>query len=272
MDRPDQPIKRGDVLLARHMCYHMFLTIQLRVKVPVTLKILTQFFTCLKSGMQNQQNQLPAAAAAAVPPPPQWQIDADNLGLGEEERELHRLLCDFHNFTIDQYITLREEGYGTLREMRSWKYKDIYTLLTNLSARPTNRGGRRYGDKRIRQIQAIAWFVNDSTSRGVPVDVDLYQQDPDICIQNAALAADHAAQDQTTAEKPEKFTYKEWITWEESVEVYLESVGSSANGAPLSYVIRKDLPADAIWTELDALQQRVYTPPLQGFAFDIDSK
>lgn len=222
--------------------------------------------------MQNQQqNQVPAAAQpVALPPLPQWQQDANALGLNAEERELHRILCGVHNFTVGQYSTLREEGYGTIYELRNWKHKDIHKLLSNISNRPVNRGGQRYGDKRIRQLQGFTWFVNDSYSRGVPVDLYTYEVDPDICIHNAVLAADHA-EDSTAADKPEKFTYKDWITWEESVEVYLESVISST-GAPLSYVVRKDLPVGTAWNTLDEVQQRVYTPSVEGFAFNIDSK
>ncbi|GFH50496.1 predicted protein [Chaetoceros tenuissimus] len=190
--------------------------------------------------MQNQQaNHQPAAAAAAAPPLPQWQIDTNNLGLDAEERELHRLLCDFHSFTHAHYVALREEGYGTLHELR---------------------------------IRALLKDVNDATSRGIPVNLAVYQQDPVTCMQNSVLAADHIEQDSTKAEKSEKFDYANWITWEESVEVYLESVISNANGAPLSYVIRKDLSPNVNWNSLEELQQRIYTPALQGFAFNLDSK
>ena len=56
----------------------------------------------------NQQNAQAGAGAtaAAAPPLPQWQIDANNLGLDAEERVLHELLCNFHNFTVGQYETL----------------------------------------------------------------------------------------------------------------------------------------------------------------------
>ena len=145
-------------------------------------------------------------------------------------------------------------------------------MLKDLSNRVVTRGGQRFGDKRIREVQAIAWFVNDATSRGVPVNLALYQQDPATCMQNAALAADHAEQDTTKAEKPDKFAYANWITWEEFVEVYLESVTSYANGAPLSYVIRKGLSPNTNWNQLDELQQRVYTPLLTGFAFNLDTQ
>ena len=65
--------------------------------------------------------------------------------------------------------------------------------------------------------------MNDATSRGIPVNLAVYQQDPVTCMQNSVLAADHIEQDSTKAEKPERFDYANWITWEESVEVYLES-------------------------------------------------
>ena len=145
--------------------------------------------------MQNaqQQNPVQAGGPPAVPPvvispPPlqQWQQDANNLNLDAEERELHRILCHTHNFTRSQYTTLREEGYGTIHELRNWKHKEINTLLTNLSNRPINRGGQRYGDRRIKQLQALAWFVNNSYARGLPVDLVLYEADPDRYILNAA--------------------------------------------------------------------------------------
>ena len=189
-----------------------------------------------------------------------------------EERVLHELLCSFHSFTVGQYTTLREQGYGTLYELRSWRHKDIESLLNTLGNRPNNRGGRQFGHKLVRQLQAITWLVRDSASRGIATNLDTYRQNPELYIENAILASEHESNDSSAADKPEKFKYEDWITWEESVQVYLESERSNARGAPLCYVIRKDLPPNTNWNTLDALQQRIYTPSLQGFAFDIDTK
>ena len=71
--------------------------------------------------MQNQNQQNPGQAAAAVPPLQQGQIDAKALQLKMEERELHRVLCSVHRFTIRQYSTLQEEGYGAISDFCSWK-------------------------------------------------------------------------------------------------------------------------------------------------------
>jgi len=44
------------------------------------------------------------------------------------------------------------------------------------------------------------------------------------------------------------------------------------NGAPLSYVIRKDLDEGIEWENLDRKTQQIYTASLEGFMFNIDSK
>lgn len=184
-------------------------------------------------------------AAAPQPVLAQWQIDADIMGLSVDERELHRILCNVHAFTCGQYETLREVGYGTLPDLVNWSYKDISTLLSGLSNRPENRGGMRYGDRRIRQVQAVTWFVNDLHSIGVDIGMDQFEVDPDTYMQYAALAANHDSRESNTAEESEKFKYSNWIAWEESVDTYLASI-KSASDAPLSYVVRKDLSPNTV--------------------------
>jgi len=63
----------------------------------------------------------------------------------------------------------------------------------------------------------------------------------------------------------------DWNEWEESVYIYLDSVVRKS-GAPLSYVIRKDLEANTKWDELDRKVQEIHTAPLQGFTLNLDSK
>ena len=98
-----------------------------------------------------------------------------------------------------------------------------------------------------------------------------YELDPDTYIQNAVIAAAHAAADDSKSEKPKEFQYKNWISWEDSLEIYLESINSVC-GVPLSYVIRKDLPLGSNWDDLDHVQQRIRNTKLEGLAFNIDSK
>ena len=114
-------------------------------------------------------------AASAIQNQPTWETEADQLGLQGEERRLFKLLRDFHGFKREQCITLRDQGYMTLSDFVDWEYKDVRSLLENLSNRPTSRGGQQFGDKRIKQLQALSWFVTDRDRRGLSYDLDLYQ-------------------------------------------------------------------------------------------------
>jgi len=59
--------------------------------------------------------------------------------------------------------------------------------------------------------------------------------------------------------------------WEESVYLNINSI-ISTSGAPLSYVVRKDLADGTDWNKLDRRTQQIHTAALEGFIFTIDSK
>ena len=82
-----------------------------------------------------------------------WETEANQMGLQGEHRRLYKLLRDFHGFTRPQCVTLREQGYMTLSDLVDWEYKDVRSLLENLSNRPTTRGGQQFGDRRIKQLE-----------------------------------------------------------------------------------------------------------------------
>ena len=84
-----------------------------------------------------------------------------------------------------------------------------------LGNRPNNRGGRQFGLKLVRQLQAITWLVRDLASRGIATDLDMYRQNPELYIENAILVSEHESNDSSAAGKPKKFKYEDWITWEE---------------------------------------------------------
>jgi len=203
------------------------------------------------------------------PPFATWETEADQMGLQGEHRRLYKLLRDFHGFTRQQCITLREQGYMTLSDLVDWEYKDVRSLLENLSNRPTTRGGQQFGDRRIKQLQGLSWFVTDRSQRGLTYDLDLYKAEANMYIKFAKIDAQVGKED--TAEKPEKFKYSNWIKWEESVYIYLNSIITKA-GVPLSYVIRKDLDEDTDWESLNRRDQKIHTAPLNGLIFNMDSE
>jgi len=221
-----------------------------------------------------QQQPAPAVAAALAAPQPiqqlaLWEIEANALNLQGEHRLLHQLLRDFDDFNREQCAKLRAEGYSSLSDLINWKYKDICSLLENLSNRPTTRGGQQFGDRKIKELQVLSQFVTDRSRSGLIFDLNLYRQEADQYIQFAEI--DSKIGKDEAADKPEKFKYSNWNKWEKSIYIYLDSVVSKS-GAPLSYVIRKDLEVEAgtKWDELDKVQE-IHTAPLQGFTFNLDS-
>ena len=156
-----------------------------------------------------------------------------------------------------------------MSDLINWKYKDIRSLLGNLSNRPSTRGGQQFGDRKIKELQALSWFLTDRSRRGLSFDLDLYRQEANQYIFFAEI--DLKIDKDETADKPDKFKYSSWNKWEESVYIYLDSIVSKS-GAPLSYVIRKDLEEGTEWDKLDGRTQQIYTAPLEGFTFNIDSK
>ena len=216
--------------------------------------------------VQPQQQPPIAQAIPAQAPLAQWETEADALGLQGGHRQLYKILRGHHNFNQQQCVKLRAEGYSSLSDLVNWRYKNIRSLLENLSNRPSTRGGQYFGDKRIKELQALSWFVTDRSRRGLSFDMDLYQQESDQYIYFAEI--DSEIEKDAAADKPEKFKYSNWNKWEESVYIYLNSV-ITKNGVPLSYVIRKDLDEDVEWETLDRKVQQTHT---EGFMFNIDSE
>ena len=115
----------------------------------------------------------------------------------------------------------------------------------------------------------MSWFLTDRSRRGLSFHLDLYRQEANEYISFVQIDAE--TENDGAADKPDKFSYSSWNKWEESVYIYLDSIiGKSV--APLSYVIRKDFDERIEWESLDRKTQQIYTAPLEGFTFNVDSK
>jgi len=176
-------------------------------------------------------------------------VELDTLNLQGEHRLLYELLRDFHSFNREECAKLRAEGYSSLSDLVNWKYKEIRSLLENLSNRPSTRGGQQFGDRKIKGLQALSWILTDRSRRGLSFDLDLYRQEASEYTSFAEIDSEKIDKDEA-ADKPEKVKYANWNKWEESVYIYLDSI-ISKNGAPLSYVIRKNLDEGVEWESLD---------------------
>ncbi len=199
-----------------------------------------------------------------------WETEVYALNLHGDRRLLFSILRGFHEFSLAQCQTLREEGYSALSHLYNWRHDSIRKLLETISNRPVSRGGWHYGDRKIKELQALAWFLTDRRRRGLSQDLDLYCQNADNYVALAEMDS-LVSSKESIITKPGKFKYSEWNQWEESLYLYLNSIRSSC-GAPLSYVIRKDLDPDVEWDSLHREVQKIHAAPLEGYMFDSDSK
>ena len=212
------------------------------------------------------------AGAGGAPPQPAWLVAATGLGLNPDEQELYELMVNHLRFTHEQYVCLRNlGGYGTLRDLDQWGYKDIRDWCQNMARVTQNRGGRTFGDLKVKQLQAISWYVTDTLLRGQLIDVDEFKAQPGEYRMRAEFDYNNSQDKTVIVDKPAKFEYKKWIGWEESVYRYFDSV-KNTRGVPLSYVIRKDLPAGTDVAALSRHDQLIHNAQITGFFFDRDSE
>ena len=78
--------------------------------------------------------------------------------------------------------------------------------------------------------------------------------------------------DTVSIDKLKKFLYKDWIEFEESMVMYLDSI-TNLKDILMSYVIRKDLTADrSDLTRMERKDKIIYNAPLQGYLFTKDNE
>ena len=100
-----------------------------------------------------------------------------------------------------------------MADLNLWKYKEISAWCHDMGRLSLAQGGRTFGYLKVRQLQAIAWYCTDTLLRGQLIDVDEFKRDPEEY--RARSAFDYTnSQSSVTFDKPAKFIYKNWISWE----------------------------------------------------------
>ena len=80
-------------------------------------------------------------------------------------------------FTSNQFWILVEDVYDSQESVIYWKFTDIkewYQLIYKINA---SRGGVSYGDRKIKWIQALDWWVTYLTLRGKIIDLNNFKTD-----------------------------------------------------------------------------------------------
>jgi hypothetical protein len=163
------------------------------------------------------------------------------------------------------------QGLAGIDDFKLLQVKDVKNMIKNHNDDP---GNSRLGYIAQRNIEALVFWVRDQTRRQVALSVANWN---DATLNEAILAMQLDAQLEDSTDTPMKVskikTGLEWYDWKEKFENFLMSI-RGVGGAPLDYVIRKDMPAG--WDpQVDATndhEKLKYQLALNGPAFDKDTK
>ena len=72
---------------------------------------------------------------------------------------------------------LVDDGYYSQESVLYWEFSDIKEWCQLKSKIPASRGGVYYGDRKIKYLQALAWWMTDLTLRGKIIDLNNFKTD-----------------------------------------------------------------------------------------------
>ena len=152
------------------------------------------------------------------------------------------LLEGFYNITRIQATKVIDEGYDSLTEFIYWYHEDVKAWCTGKTKLSPTRGGCSFGDPKIKNIQALAYWATDLHKRGVAFIPRTFT--PDILVEYKKLlrVQQLASKQSSDVEIPKPLQNEKWETWETALNNYLMS-RKGVNDVPLAYVIRQ-IPRD----------------------------
>ena len=173
-------------------------------------------------------------------------------------------------FTSTQAWVLVDNGYDSQEYFLYWKFTDIKECFPLKANIPASRGGVSYGDRKIKCLQALDWWVTYLTMRGKIIDINNFENDILAgAIEESRIDFEDTTDGKGGLSKPKEFSHEKWTQWEDSIYNYFVSTKNS-RGVPLSYVIRKDSSSPEDSENRD--MQIIYVKSLFGNMFTRDSR
>ena len=143
-------------------------------------------------------------------------------------------------FSNAQAQILAEGRYDTTDRVIYWKVSDIQSwcqLKTNI---PMSHGGLSFGEREIKCLQPIAWWVTDLTLQGKPIELNHFKSDiMSGAIEESRLNYEDTRDRKGELDKPKELAHDKWTQWEDSIYNYL-SLQNNIHGVPLSNIIGKE--------------------------------
>ena len=117
-------------------------------------------------------------------------------------------------FASTQVRVSVDDGYDSQESVLYWKFTDIKEWCQLKSKIPASRGGVSYGDRKIKCLQALAWWVTDLTLRGKIIDLNNFKTDIiDDAIEEYRIGFEDTRDGKGDLIKPKEFSHEKWTQW-----------------------------------------------------------
>ena len=104
-----------------------------------------------------------------------------------------------------------DDGYDSQESVLYWEFIDIKGWCQLKSKIPASRGGVSYGDRKIKFLQALAWWVTDLTLWGKIIDLNNFKTDIiSDAIDKSRLEFEYTRDGKGRLSKPKEFSHEHW--------------------------------------------------------------
>ena len=121
------------------------------------------------------------------------------------------ILKDDLGFLESHIKVLVDEGYDCISTLSYWKYGHIRSWCELKAKVNLNRGGITFGDRKIKSLQVLYWWVTDMALRGRNIFKNEFNElTLEESIEEAKLDYEESTKE-ITIDKPKKFRHDKWV-------------------------------------------------------------
>ena len=128
-----------------------------------------------------------------------------------------------------------EDGYESQESVLYWKFTVINEWCQLKPKIPVSRGGVSYGDRKIKFLQELDWWVTNLTLQGKIINLNHFKTDIIAdAIEESRLDFEHTRDGKGELSKPKEFSHEKCTQWKDSIYNYFASREKHLWCAPIS--------------------------------------